>query len=831
MPGPRTICVRTAMALVLAALVGSPATYGATFLVMTTDDDGAGSLRQAMTDANATPGPDTIAFAIPSAGVPLIAPTTPLPTLTAPATIDGTTQLPAASVELDGQATLFAVGLTVAGGNSTIRGLVINRFGGAAIVLSGPGGNVIEGNRIGCDVAGTQVRSPLAYGIEVSGSPANRIGGASPGAGNLISGNLFGIFVHGSAATGTVIEGNLIGTDATGAVAVPNAAAGIWILGSGGTIVGGADPAAGNVIAGNATDGIDIGGGGGVDTIIAGNTIGLAADRTAPLGNGHDGVYVYGGAGGSSIGSAAANWIGANAGAGVRLETSAGTGNTIRGNVFLANTGLGIDLGVGGATPNDAGDLDGGANDQQNFPMLDAAFIGGTQIAGTLDGAANGTFVLEVFATSTCDPSGYGEGAALLAVQAITTDGAGHREFTAALSRNVDASLEYVTATVTDSLGNTSEFSPCTPATLLPTTTTSSSTTTSTTLVEETTTSTTFLVSTTSTSLRPRPPPPRRPWCRRRRRLRHCRRPRRRRAFRPRPPRPRRPWCRRRRRLRHCPRPRRRRSLPPPSTTTSTTLVQETTTSTTLPPPTTSTSLPPPSTTTSTTLVQETTTSTTLPPAHDVDELPPPSTTTSTTWCRRRRRPRHCPRPRRRRAFRPRPPPRPRPWCRDDDIHDTARRPPRRRALRPRPPPLRPPCSRTRRQPPHHVPHLHDLDDHPCVHWLRLPLPRRGNLRLDPMPADGRAGRNPADAGPARQPEALGRLFRRGQLLLDSAEVRCQAAKSGHSKHKLRAVGRRLHAALRVVRGGYGRSVPSPGEGCPARRNDAVAGRHAHLDA
>jgi hypothetical protein len=58
----------------------------------------------------------------------------------------------------------------------------------------------------------------------------------------------------------------------------------------------------------------------------------------------------------------------------------------------------------------------------------------------------------------------------------------------------------------------------------------------------------------------------------------------------------------------------------------------------------------------------------------------------------------------------------------------------------------------------------------------------------------------------------LGRLLRRGQLLLDSAEVRCQAAKPGNSKRKLRAVGRRLRAAQRVVRGGYGRSVPSPGE-------------------
>ena len=509
--------LRTAVAFVL-ALIGPPATYGATFLVVTTDDAGVGSLRQAISDANSGFGPDTIWFAVPTAGIPTIVPATPLPTLTDPVTIDGTTQLPAGWVELDGQATAFAVGLTLAGGSSNIRGLVINGFGHAGIVLSGPGGNVVEGNRIGSDASGTQGRSGFAYGIEVSGSPANRIGGTSPGGGNLISGNLFGIFVHGSAATGNVIEGNLIGTDATGAAALPNAATGIWIFGAGGTIVGGADPAAGNVIAGNATDGVDVGGAAGVNTTIAGNVIGLAADRATPLGNGNDGVYVYGGAGGSSIGALAANWIGANGGAGVRLEATAGTGNAIRGNRLLGNGDLGIDLGAEGVTANDAGDLDGGANDQQNFPVLDDAFIGGTQISGTLDGAANGAFILEVFAASACDPSGNGEGTELLAVQAVTTDGAGHGEFTATLSRNVDASTEYVTATVTDASGNTSEFSPCAPDTLLPTTTTSStlpptttstslpppSTTTSTTVVEGTSTTTTLGTSTTSTSL---PPP------------------------------------------------------------------------------------------------------------------------------------------------------------------------------------------------------------------------------------------------------------------------------------------------------------------------------------
>jgi hypothetical protein len=76
------------------------------------------ALRQAILDANVTAGTDTIAFAIPGTGVPRITPATALPAITDPLTLDGTTQAPAGRVELDGQATLFSVGLTLAAGDS-----------------------------------------------------------------------------------------------------------------------------------------------------------------------------------------------------------------------------------------------------------------------------------------------------------------------------------------------------------------------------------------------------------------------------------------------------------------------------------------------------------------------------------------------------------------------------------------------------------------------------------------------------------------------------------------------------------------------------------------
>src|SRR5262245_40396879 len=60
-----------------------------TFVVNNTNDSGAGSLRQAILDANANAGPDTINFNIPGAGVHTITPVGSLPPLTDPVTIDG----------------------------------------------------------------------------------------------------------------------------------------------------------------------------------------------------------------------------------------------------------------------------------------------------------------------------------------------------------------------------------------------------------------------------------------------------------------------------------------------------------------------------------------------------------------------------------------------------------------------------------------------------------------------------------------------------------------------------------------------------------------------
>lgn len=135
---------------------------GTNFVVTNTNDSGAGSLRQAILDSNANPGGNTISFNVPGPGVKTISPTSPLPTITGSVTIDGYTQpgssqntLPGGNtavlqIELNGvNAGIGTNGLNISAGNSTVRGLVINRFAGSGISLTTNGNNIITGNFIG----------------------------------------------------------------------------------------------------------------------------------------------------------------------------------------------------------------------------------------------------------------------------------------------------------------------------------------------------------------------------------------------------------------------------------------------------------------------------------------------------------------------------------------------------------------------------------------------------------------------------------------------------------------------------------------------------------
>src|SRR5688500_5294377 len=158
----------------------------ATFTVTTTADGGAGSLRQAIIDANANAGPDVIEFNIAPAGektITLANASGALPAITDPVTIDGTTQPGFASKPVDqvsGASVLTAVdGLRIMTTNCLVRGLVIDRFRSDGIEINGGGNNVIEGCIIGLNLAGTTASANTFNGVLISNSSSNRIGGAT----------------------------------------------------------------------------------------------------------------------------------------------------------------------------------------------------------------------------------------------------------------------------------------------------------------------------------------------------------------------------------------------------------------------------------------------------------------------------------------------------------------------------------------------------------------------------------------------------------------------------------------------------------------------------
>ena len=203
-----------------------------TFTVLNANDSGTGSLRQAILNANAAGGSNTIAFAIAPSGVQTIALLSALPAVTSLVVLDGTTKPGYAGtplVVLNGAgAGSGANGLTITAGNSTVRGLVINQFTSAGIDITGASatGDIVQGNYIGTDVTGSTALGNALEGILViSGAANNTIGGTTAGAGNVISGNsgpdVMGINFN-DAGTGNVVQGNLIGTNAAGTAALPN---------------------------------------------------------------------------------------------------------------------------------------------------------------------------------------------------------------------------------------------------------------------------------------------------------------------------------------------------------------------------------------------------------------------------------------------------------------------------------------------------------------------------------------------------------------------------------------------------------------------------------
>jgi photosystem II stability/assembly factor-like uncharacterized protein len=317
------------------------------FVVTNANNHGSGSLRDAIINANATLGTDTITFNIPGPGVKTINLLISLPEITDRVVIDATTQpgyLGSPLIEINGSGVgSNANGLNIKAGGSTVRGLAIGGFSNGNGILLTSDNNLIQANYLGIAADGTTARQNTrgiqitnasnnviggttgnaarnvisgngSAGIDISGnanvvqgnfigtnatgsaaipnsggitifnaqSINNLIGGTAVGAGNVISGNQFGVLTSGNATT---IQGNRIGTDTTGTFKVPNTT-GVQALGLD-MLVGGLTPEARNIISGNNSDGVFIRGAG---SKLQGNYIGTDFNGSFALGNGGNGV-------------------------------------------------------------------------------------------------------------------------------------------------------------------------------------------------------------------------------------------------------------------------------------------------------------------------------------------------------------------------------------------------------------------------------------------------------------------------------------------------------------------------------------------------------------
>ncbi|MBP8273074.1 MAG: right-handed parallel beta-helix repeat-containing protein, partial [Acidobacteria bacterium] len=471
------------------------------FVVTNASDSGAGSLRNALTAANALPDLDTITFAIPGAWVHTIAPQTALPLVTQPVIIDGLSQPGAASMAPminisgrfmkqslgttadDAPGTIIgsAAGFEVASSDVTIRGLGINGFPGPGVFINNSTNNVhVEDNAIGAGLAGVATWPSNGHGVWANYSTNHVI------TRNVISSSdLSGVLLVGG--SGTSITSNRIGTTLNGLGVLANNDNGITIYdGASGTVIDG------NLISGNGNGagpngwGIDLQQSGGLasvaNTTITNNVIGLDVNGnilsrvSGPLlGNAGGGIRItraystiVGGVGGGNvisgntgsgirvegpnggfITSIVGNKIGSdllgtssrgNGGTGVSVDTNASR-VTMQSNVIFGNGGLGISL-------------ESAANGSQAAPSLSVqaaqSLAGHTVVDVTLTGAP-GAYPVEFFAGASCGAAQQLVGSTVGSIGPQTVElGVGLAVGT------------WITATATDGFGNTSQLAACT---------------------------------------------------------------------------------------------------------------------------------------------------------------------------------------------------------------------------------------------------------------------------------------------------------------------------------------------------------------------------------
>ena len=373
------------------------------------------------------------------------------------------------------------MGVEINGNNNVLRGNNVFQALSAAVHITGSN-NLIDANQLssggngvwirgfaaatGNRVIGNTISGNHTYGVHIDpGASGNIIGGPSASERNIISsnGHLSGernpvganVFIQG---TNNILQGNYIGVNAAGTQAAGNTPDGVEVTGSFHQIIG-------NVISGHnyrspslsqRPAGILIHGGNEThDLLIQGNLIGTDASGLNPIPN--------------QIGIRVANFlfdsyphailitgnvIAFNEIEGIVIDPGS-TGIRISRNSIHSNLELGIDLNNDGVTLNDPGDTDTGANNRQNFPVIQSATGNGTStvVSGKIDTQNPSAVTLEFFSNDAADPSGFGEGQRFEAT--ATPDASGN--FTVTLRGGLGG--KFITATATDANGNTSEFS------------------------------------------------------------------------------------------------------------------------------------------------------------------------------------------------------------------------------------------------------------------------------------------------------------------------------------------------------------------------------------
>jgi hypothetical protein len=285
----------------------------------------------------------------------------------------------------------------VIGGGAPGQGNVISGNSTSGVWARVSSGTTVAGNRIGTDAAGIAALGNGQDGVLFTDAGAgNVIGGASPGAGNVISGNgRNGIALESTAAN--LIAGNLVGTNAAGTAAVPNV--GFGISSSGFATIGGT-AAAGNVVSGNSAGGMHLRDG----FLAQGNRVGTDVTGVSPVPNGGPGVLIDQAALGTLGNEAGPNTIAFNAGAGVAIQFPAQQ-YRVGANSVHDNGGPGIVL---------VGDANGSIKPPT---ILSAAVSNGQlSVASTFEGGA-GSYRLEFFASR---PGGGDEGEVYLGASEFT---------------------------------------------------------------------------------------------------------------------------------------------------------------------------------------------------------------------------------------------------------------------------------------------------------------------------------------------------------------------------------------------------------------------------